>query len=71
MKKQLMVCSIFGALVFAGNVMAQCPSNLSVEQQYDCIIMEGARESSDANVLVEQETPDMEVKANDKLASAN
>jgi len=60
MMKQLVMCGVFGAVLFAGNVLAECPKNLSAEQMYDCIVVEGAggeyqAAEADTNTTVSQD----------------
>ena len=75
MKKQLLIGSVFGSLLLVGNAMAQCPSNLTTEQKYDCIVMEGAGDfyevPAEAKTVVKPEQAKQETGKNDKLAAVN
>ena len=75
MKKQLMICGVFGAFIFTGNVLAECSSNLSVEQTYDCIVVEGAGDvyqmpKAKAAKSVSQNQSGAKTKVSTDLASA-
>ena len=51
MKKQLLGYSVLGILLFAGNALAECPDNLSADQMYDCIVVEGAGDIHEKSVF--------------------
>jgi len=73
MKKQILIGSVFGSLLFVGNAMAQCPSSLTTEQKYDCIVVEGAGDiyemPADAKTVTTQEQKKHDTDSNDKLAA--
>ena len=75
MKKQLMIGGVFGAFLFTGNVLADCPSSLTVEQIYDCTVVEGAGDvyempEAKADKSLSQNQSGEKTKASTNLASA-
>lgn len=75
MKKQLMILGVFGAVLFSGNVLAECPSSLSADQIYDCIVVEGAggtykAQENDTSAPVSQNQSGRQAKDSNTLASA-
>lgn len=72
MKKKFVICGVFGAMLLSGNVLAACPSNLSAEDMYDCIVVEGAGGVYDvpSNYKSDTVSQNQSDKDSSKLASA-
>ena len=73
MNKKLLVCGVFAVLTFSGTAMAECPSSLTSDQMYDCIVVEGAGDTyeipADSKAVASTEKEQSDTAVNQKLAA--